>query len=557
MSILDIFRNKGGNDEVIISELQDKVVALEAAISKSALSDSLGYVSGSNYYTYNLENTDKAYKNNYTVYRGINLLADMVAQLPMRLYRGQQELPIDHVFPNGFSMANPNPTMSLNELLYKSCIFLFFHGEFINHIVDDGIFRLEMINPKNIQRNPDGSWRLNSNSNLVNIQKEELIYSPLFDPTITNHTPYMDRGLSPIDVIRTEVAADSSAGKYITKFFKNYGQVGGTLIDKTGEVSKEEMLRTVGEFNNIHQSDENAYKTIGLAGGVEYKELSQTMREMQFLDSRKDIRDKILAVLGIHKALFGVTEGVNRSVMEEATRQIWVQTLKPKAIRLQEKYNQQLFRVYFPGYYVRFDFSEISELQDSMESILKQCIEFKKLGYTTNEINSHFGLKMPPIAESIGDTRFVPIYLKTLEQTIAQAASAPKEAPQKKVIDKVVELLLEIEKETLKPDTKEFKSQLKTFLFKQRKKSLAIINNSNNIIEDIQVLFNKEDLRMEESTLLNKLCELNKIIYNQIKLHVLQNLKDNGKIEDLSKEVKNIYNFMEKKIKVIAENNKE
>lgn len=533
--------NIGGDNEIIVSELQEKVTALE----KSALADSLGYVSGSNYYEYNLQNTSKAYKDNYTVYRGINILADMIAQLPMRLYRREQELPIDFVFPNGFSMSKPNPSMSLNELLYKSAIYYFFHGEFINHIVQDGILRLEVVNPKNIHRNPDGSWRLNKNNSMnIVVQKDQLIYNPLFDPTITHYNTVMDRGLSPIDVVRSEVAADSSAGKYITKFFKNYGQVGGTLFDKDGETSKEEMKRTTAEFNNIHQSEQNAYKTIGLSGGIEYKELSQTMREMQFLDSRKDIRDKILAVLGIHKALFGVTDQVNRSVMEEATKLVWTQTLKPKAIRIQEKYNQQFFNVYLPGYYVKFDFSEIKELQDSMENILKQCVEFKKLGYTTNEINNHFGLKMPPIKDEIGDMRFVPIYLKPLEALIPAPA---KEIPPagKKAIDKAVDLLAEIGHNEYgqypKSDTKEFKSKMKTYLFKQRKKVLSVIHNSDSIIKDLEILFDKDP------------TELNESIHNQIKLSVLYHLKDKTKIEDLSKEIKDLYNSAEKKIKIIAQ----
>ena len=541
MSIFDIFKR---GDDQNVKDLQEKVSSLEEAMEKSALADSLGYVSGSNYYEYAVQNTSKAYKDNYTIYRSINMLADMIAQLPMRLYKGKQELPIDFVFPNGFSMAKPNPSMSLNELLYKSAIYYFFHGEFINHIVGDGILRLEVVNPKNIHRNPDGSWRLNKNNSMnIVVQKDQLIYNPLFDPTITHYNTVMDRGLSPIDVVRAEVAADSSAGKYITKFFENYGQVGGTLIDKEGGSSKEEMQRTVAEFNNIHQSEHKAYKTIGLAGGMEYRELSQTMREMQFLDSRKDIRDKILAVLGIHKALFGVTDQVNRSVMEEATRQVWVQTLKPKAIRIQEKYNQQFFNIYFPGYYIKFDFSEIKELQDSMENILKQADSFRNLGYTTNEINDHFGLKMEPIKDGMGDTRFVPTNLKPFEVVMSTPVKTTPPAG-KKALDKAVDLLSEMEEES-KPDTKEFRSKMKTYLFKQRKKVLSVINNSDSIIKDLEVLFDKDP------------TELNESIHNQIKLFVLYHLKDKTNIEALSKEIKDLYNSAEKKIKVIARNESE
>ena len=112
MGLLNFFSKRGDKDEVI-TDLQSKVIELEAAVSKSTLSDSLGYVSGDNYYEYSTNTADKSYTNNYTVYRGINLLADMIAQLPVKLYRGEQELPIDHIFPNGFSFVRPSTGMSL------------------------------------------------------------------------------------------------------------------------------------------------------------------------------------------------------------------------------------------------------------------------------------------------------------------------------------------------------------------------------------------------------------------------------------------------------------
>lgn len=544
MGLLKNLFNIGGNDnEIIVNDLQDKVTELEGAIEKSALNNSLSGIVGSRFLTLGINDSDKSYNENYTVYRGINLLSDMIAQLPLKLYRGEQELPPDFRFPNGFNINKPNPGMSLNEFLYVSCIYYFFRGEFINHIIDDGIFRLIPINPKNIQRNKNGTWRLNNN---VTLQQEELVYTALFNPTVTTSifNSTNNRGLSPIDVVRSEVTADSSAGKYITRFFQMYGQPGGTLIDKMNKIDGDKMNKLVAEFNAGHQGEDNAYMTVGLPYGIEYKEVSQTMREMQFLDSRKDIRDKILSVLGIHKALMGVTDQVNKSVAEEANRMLWTQTLKPKAIRIQEKFNQQLFNIYFPGYRCKFDFSEVKELQESMESVLKQAVEFKKLGYTTNEINDHFKLGMETITDPEGDTRFIPIYLRTLDQLthVKDPITPPKKAIE--------------EKERIRPDTKEFRSEMKTYLFKQRKEVLKTIYETDNILKGLKELFDNEDLRIEKSIKLNKLYKLNKVLYNIIKLSVLYHLKDKGTLEDLSRKVKDIYNLMEKKIKIISERNK-
>lgn len=600
-----LFSRKGGNNDEVITELTGKVTELEAALSKSALSDSLGYVSGGNYYEYTLNNTDKSYKNNYTVYRGVNMLSSMIAQLPFKLFRGEQELPIDHVFPNGFSMAYPNPSMSLNELLLKSCVYLFFRGEFINHIVDDGIFRLEIINPKNLTRNQDDSWQLNQKNNRIIIQKEQLIYNPLFDPTITNYNTATDRGLSPIDVVRSEIDADSSAGKYIEKFFKNFTQVGGVLVDKEGGATSEDMERVVAQFNSKHQGDSKSYKTVGLPRGVDYKEAAQTMREMQFLDSRSDIRDKILSVLGIHKALMGVTDQVNRSVIEEATRQLWVQTLKPVVIRLTEKFNQQLFRIYFPGYSIKADFSEVKELQENMESILKQAEGYRKLGYTLNEINEHFKLGMELVTDEIGDTRFVPRILTTLDQLTVQTPPKELVAPPKKAIEKIADILIEKETKNTdgdayrdaylrkrKPLETKFNSKMKRYFFEQRKDVLKIMSEAkhpHNITNDLGKFFNDEDERIKETTKplyiegaelgikiadaqfkivnnsidkdisetlvmnrVNKITGINDTVYNEIKLNLYEGLKAGESTDQIAKRIKGVYNMASTRAKTIS-----
>lgn len=608
MGLLSNLFNIGGNDNEIITELTGKVAELEAVVEKSALNNSLSGIVGSNFLTLGVNNSDKAYNENYTVFRGINLLSDMIAQLPLKIYRGEQELPPDFIFPNGFSMNRPNPGMSLNELLYITCVYYFFRGEFINHIIDDGIFRLVPINPKNIQRNQNGTWRLDNN---ITLQQEELIYTALFDPTVitSRFNSTNNRGLSPIDVIKAEVAADSSAGKYITRFFQMYGQPGGTLVDKMGNIDGDKMDKLVAQFNASHAGEDRAYDTVGLPKGIEYQEVSQTMREMQFLDSRKDIRDKILSVLGIHKALFGVTDQVNRSVAEEATRQLWVQTLKPKAVRIQEKWNQQLFNPHFPGYHCKFDFSEVSELQENMESLVKQAGAFVKLGYTLNEVNTRFNLGMEEITAPEGDQRYVPRIMTTLDQIVAQTPPTEPVKPQKDVLEALDKIMNE-EKTNgddyrqsylrkRKPLETKFNSKMKTYFFKQRKEVLSIINNakhSHNITNNLSVFFGEENQRLKETTKplyvegaelgikiadaqfkivsnsidkdivepiigvdediiisrLNKIVNVNHTVHNQIKMQMFDSLRAGETTKQLSKRIKDVYNFTEKRATTIA-----
>lgn len=589
MSILDIFRK---TDNIkIVTDLQEKITELEGKVDKSLNSDLAGII-GNSYYTLEI-NKDNYYQKSGAVYRGVNLLSENISSLPMKIFKGETELPIDYVFPNGFSMANPHPQMSLNELLYTTCIYYFCNGEFIQHIiVNDGIFRLQPISPKKIERNKNGSWRFD---NKLTIPNEELIYSPLFNPN-------NDRGLSPIQVVEDEIKNDLAAVNYSTKFFENFAAVGGTLIDKNGTATHDDMKKMVNQFNLAHQSKDRAYKTLGLPQGIEYQEGSQTMREMEFLESRKDIRDRILAVLGIHKALVGVTEAVNRSVAEEAGRQMWAQTLKPAAKRLQEEYNRQLFNRYFPGYHIQFDFSEIAELQENMESLLTQAKQLREIGYSTNEINTHLNLGMENIDDPIGDMRFVPSTLLPVDEFLI----TPEETKTKSV-DKAVDILNDIETKTRSATLyrvkynrlqrnleKKIASKLGNFFATQLGKVLSIIKNKKSIEKaDINTLLSnimnllqqgKDDLgilmkplfndgsltaskfalnilNIEETPKINhqavdsgvnSIKGINNYTYKLIRTQIKESIAEGESINEMSKRIQSVYKFNKSRARIIA-----
>lgn len=593
MGIIQRIFGKEDNTEII--DLKSKVIELEGAIKKSSLSNSLAGVIGSNYYTLEI-NKDNYYKKNYAVYRGVNLLSENIASLPMKLFRNETELPIDHVFPNGFSMANPHPQMSLNELLYSTCIYLFFRGEFIQHIIiDDGIFRLQPINPKKIERNKNNTWKFDGK---LIIPNEELIYSPLFNPNT-------DRGLSPIEVVKEEIENDLAAGNYNTKFFENFAQLGGVLTDTDGKITRDQMEALVAQFNRTHQGKERAYKTLGLPWGVDYKESTQTMREMEFLESRKDIRDRILTVLGIHKALVGVTDQVNRAVSEEAGRQMWAQTLKPAAKRIQEEYNRQLFNRYFPGYHIQFDFFDIRELQESMESKLEQAKKLREIGYSTNEINQHLNLGMEDISDPIGDTRFIPNYLVPFDDMFIIEEPSKKSITKEDSIDKIVDIMdktTTIDKrnnnyinrynKVQRNVEKKFHGKVGSYFSKQLGKVLAIVNGKkssidiNTLLSDIHNLITEEKQVLMAATkpiyeagsvsaaelalstinsadraivsnavvesMTNKITGISDTTYKIIRREVKTSVAAGETIDELSKRITGVYRFNKSRSRTIA-----
>ena len=251
-----------------------------------------------------------------------------------------------------------------------------------------------------------------------------------------------------------------------------------------------------------------------------------------------------------------------------------------------------------------------------MESIIKQAEAFRKLGYTLNEVNEHFKLGMEEITDPEGDLRIIPKMYTTLElmTTPPIVQTPPKEpvTPPKKAIEKIADILIEEESKSTEGDTyrqsylrkrkpleTKFNSKMKTYFFKQRKEVLSIVNNAkhtHNITNELGKLFNAEDDRIKETTKplyvegaelgikiadaqfkivsnsidkdivdpvivvdediiisrLNKIVNVNHTVHNQIKMEMFDSLREGETIDQLSKRIKGVYNFTEKRATTIA-----
>lgn len=452
------------NDNPIITQ-EDVIKIVEETNNSVEKTLSIAGVVGSSYIELLLSNTN-VYGTNYVINRCINMLAYNGSKVPMSVFCGDVLMPPDFKLSGGFSLQQPHPRMSLATLLYQCFVYYWYRGEFMAYIDEEDFLTLEPLNPKlmNIASSDEFGnielWKLNYKRE---IPAQQLIYHAMMNPdkdilgaTTINADGNYSRATSLVEVVLEEINNDIKAREYNTKFFANFGKVGGTLCDEKGEASPSVMKTLVKEFDSVHKSSKNAYKTLGLPRGIKYQEGTQTLKEMEFLQSRRDIRDRILSTFGIHKSIFGVTDQVDRAVAETARKQLWEDTLQPAARQIQEAFNQCLFKRYFPGYRCEFDFSNIEVLQKSQLDNAKIAEEYRKFGYTTNEINQKFDLGMEEVTEPVGDMRFVPTSLVSVDEiTMSLEDDTPtKEIAGEDNINKLVSLVGSINKDKKDKDKK-------------------------------------------------------------------------------------------------------
>jgi len=574
--------------------LQSREPEVEQTQTKGSMNETLHYVRDYNLKQWDTSNIDP-FTSNYVVNRGITLLADNLAQVPLDIYKGEQKQSVDN--PVSRLFLKPNEWTSRFELWESTMIYFYLYGEafwYLNKNPYGVITEIFVLHPKFMKHylnkatgRPD-KWVFN---NKVPMAPEDVIHFRMFNTKGI-------RGLSPLKAVQLDIDSEFHAAKYNKQFYQNYTKIGGVLtVDKEAQISAEEMRKVVSEWNTLHQGSENAYKVAGLLGGMQYDEKGQTMRDMEFIAGREGIRDRILLLLGIHKAIVGVTESVDRSLMEQGMRSLWQTKLKPDAIRIQEKLNAEFFTVFYPGMWCKFDLTVIEELKRPMNENLDAAKKLLELGYTTNEINEHLGLGMPTIDEL--ETRYSPMALIPLNEVrYPEQDPAPGKELDFSVLEKIVEDKAEEKarrrttfRQLQSAQERLFHSKMKRYIYEQKKAVLNTLNDKDvldtaQILGRISTVMSEQDGKLsnvskplykssaeagaqyaymtlgldKEAIILDEILEgrvnnlkgINDTLFNEVKKTLHEGTVAGESVAQLAKRINQVYKFGESRAKTIA-----
>lgn len=536
------------------------------------------------------------YEQSYVVNLGIRLIAQNIAQTPMKLYRGETLVELSN--PANLLFEKPNENTSRFEMWEQTVSYLNLYGEsfwYLNDAISRSIpAEIHVLNPRKMKHILKDNKTLTGwiYDNEMPMKPEEVIHFKLFSLG-------KFRGVSPIDVVRIELDSDYYASKYNKVFFEN-SALPATLIEAEKGMTEQEAKLLIKMWNSSHQGYNKAHKT-GLLLGGKMNNVSMTQKDMEYLEGRREIRDRVLALLGVHKVIAGFTEGVNRATAETARMLFWQDTLRPMLIRIQEKLNAEFFVPLSPDLRCKWDLSAIDALQPSQKEQAELAESLQRMGTTRNELAEQFPHMFTPNADD-GDVRYMPINMvpdSFEEDPIEPAKSTISEIS--KILDTKV-----VKTDTTKQDRyrtaflrtqkqyeKLFFSKMKRYFYEQRKEVLTALNTQKasaiEIAEITAALTNMVDAQnnkldkfvrplyqetatagaemaytnlgiermadIEESVILrrvNKIKDINTTTYNQLKIQIREGLLAGESIPQVEKRVKEVYNFAAGRAKTIA-----
>ena len=277
----------------------------------------------------------EGFMQNAIVYRSVRMVAEAAASVPLLLYEGDQEI-TEH--PLLDLIARPNPVSSAPDLLESWYGFLLVSGNaYLEAVAVGGSLReLHALRPDRMKvvPGPDGwpeAFEYTAGGNTVRFAGEvvpgvrPILHVKLFNP-VNDHY-----GMSPIEAAASAIDTHNTASRWNKALLDNSARPSGALVytSRDGNLSPEQYERLKSELEQGFQGAARAGRPLLLEGGLDWKSMSLTPKDMDFIEAKHVAAREIALALGVPPMLLAIPGDNTYSNYQEATRTFWRQTVLP------------------------------------------------------------------------------------------------------------------------------------------------------------------------------------------------------------------------------------
>lgn len=191
---------------------------------------------------------------------------------------------------------------------------------------------------------------------------------------IKNFHPLNDwYGLSPIEAAAYSIDQHNQSGAWNQALLQNGARPSGALVVKNetggGVLSEEQYHRLKNQIDAQFSGPINAGRPLLLEGGLDWKELSLTPKDMDFVETKNSAARDIALAFGMPPQLLGIPGDNTYSNMQEARLALWEQTVVPLVERTADAINRWLLPMFDSQLYLAPDTESISVLAARNQAI--------------------------------------------------------------------------------------------------------------------------------------------------------------------------------------------
>lgn len=326
----------------------------------------------------------EAYIKNVIAYKCVSMLARSASSIPFFVYNKNNNKKIEN-HPLECLLKNPNPIQSGNEFFETLYSYKLISGNsYLQAILLD---RNNFKNPKELFiLRPDRITLIAGSSNIpmaykykVNSYETTFYVDKLNGKSeilhIKNFNPINDwYGLSPVEAAAYSIDQHNEASKWNQAMLQNGARPSGALMvksdkDSSAFLSDEQFIRLKNQLNEEFSGSENAGKPLLLEGGLEWKEMSLTPLDMDFLNTKYSCARDIALAFGVPSQLLGIPGDNTYSNLTEARLSMWEETIIPMVDSVLNALNKWLVPMFddenIALYYEKDKITALSTRQES------------------------------------------------------------------------------------------------------------------------------------------------------------------------------------------------
>jgi HK97 family phage portal protein len=316
---------------------------------------------------------NQGFQRNPVVYRCVRLIAETATRVPLRITEGGKRVenhPLEQL------LARPDGRQSGGEMLEAVYAYLQTAGNaFLQAgIVDGEVLALFGLRPDRVQvvAGADGwpeAYDYTAGGRTVRLRQDsgpvaQVLHLALFHPMDDHY------GMAPLAAAQTSLDIHNAASQWNKALLDNAARPSGALVYQAGgaSLSAEQFERLKSELEENFSGAANAGRPMLLEGGLDWKALALTPRDMDFIEAKHAAAREIALAFGVPPMLLGIPGDNTYANLAEANRALWRQTLIPLVVRVADELTGWLGPA-FDGARVEPDFDAVEALAEDRAAL--------------------------------------------------------------------------------------------------------------------------------------------------------------------------------------------
>jgi HK97 family phage portal protein len=276
----------------------------------------------------------EGFAGNVVGYRAARMVAEAAASIPLLLQVNGTEVD-EH--PLLTLLQRPNQSQTGREFLESLFAFLMVAGNAYAELVplDDAPRELHALRPDRIQVVPSRAgwpegYEYSVSGQSVRMPRENVLHVKMFNPVDDHY------GLSPLEAAARSIDTHNAASAWNKAMLDNAARPSGALVFAAGDgmLTSDQFERLKAELSETYQGAANAGRPMILEGGLDWKEMGFSPKDMEFIEAKNIAAREIALAFGVPPMLLGIPGDNTYANYAEANRSFWRHTVVPLAARV-------------------------------------------------------------------------------------------------------------------------------------------------------------------------------------------------------------------------------